>query len=66
MCLVRKNHYSAYARNELHLYRQLYMDSGAQNFSVTTRYAICSAVIFSDLIYTYNRRYKIDKVNMHL
>ena len=42
------------------------MDSGAQNFLVTTRYDMSSAVIVPYLIYTYSRRYKIDKVNMHL
>ena len=50
MCLVRKNHYSAYARNKLNLYRLLYMDSGAQNFSATTTYDMCCAAIFPDLI----------------
>jgi len=42
------------------------MVSGAQNLKVTTRNDMCSAVIFPDLIYPYNRRYKIDKMNMHL
>jgi hypothetical protein len=42
------------------------MVSGAQNLKVTTRNDIYSAVFFPDLIYPYNRRYKIEKMNMHL
>ena len=42
------------------------MDFGAQNLTETTRHDILSIVMFPELIKTYNRRYKIDKVNMQL
>ena len=57
---------SDYTRNFIILYRLLCMDSGAQNLTTTTRHDILSIVMFPELIKTYNRRYKIDKVNMQL
>ena len=42
------------------------MDSGLQNLTATTRVDNISTVIFPGLNCAYNRRYKIDKVNMHL
>ena len=42
------------------------MDTGAHNFIATTRHDILSTEIFLELISANNRRYKIDKVNMHL
>ena len=42
------------------------MDFGAQNLIATTRHDILGTVVFLVLNYAYNRRYKIDKINMHL
>ena len=42
------------------------MDSGPQNLTATTRVDNLSTVIFPGLNSAYNRRYKIDKINMHL
>ena len=42
------------------------MDFGAQNLTETTRHDILSTEFFPELISANNRRYEIDKVNMHL
>jgi hypothetical protein len=42
------------------------MDSGAQNLTATNRHEILSPVTFSGLNCAYYRRYKIEKINMHL
>ena len=42
------------------------MDPGAHNFIETTRHDILSTEIFLELISANNRRYEINKVNMHL
>ena len=49
---------------KMYLSRLNYTSSGAQNLTTTTRHDILSIVMFPELIKTYNRRYKIDKVNM--
>ena len=50
----------------MNLYKLLGMDSGAKNFTETTRHDMLSTVMFPKLIYAQNRRFKIDKVNMPL
>ena len=42
------------------------MKSGAQTLIARTRHDTLSTAIFRGLNCAYNRRYKIDKVNMHL
>ena len=63
---MKKNINSEYARNFIILYRWLCMDSGAHNLTSTNRHDILSTVISSGLNCAYNRRYKIDKINMHV
>ena len=43
--------YSDYARNFMNLYKLLGMDSGAKNFTETTRHDMLSTVMFSELNY---------------
>ena len=46
------------------LYRTFNMGSGAKNFMGATSKHILSTEIFPYFIYSYNRRYKINKSNM--